>query len=75
MISEDDVDTILNQHYKVLDEYCYFLGQKYNETLEGYYRIKFNDLSSFLHSPVSNKKKVELFNKLNIKFVNGVLQF
>ena len=75
MISENDVSIILNQHYNVLDEYCNFLAQKYTETLEGSYRIKYNDLASFLHSPVSNKKKAELFNKTNIRYIDGKLYF
>ncbi len=75
MISENDVNIILTKHSKVLDEYCYYLAEKYNETLGGDYRIQYNHLASFLHSPVSDKKKAEMFNKLDIKFIDGNLYF
>lgn len=45
-----------------LKEYCQKLAIKYNETLDGYYRIKYNDLYSFLYYPATNAKKEELFN-------------
>jgi len=45
-----------------LKKYCHYLAEKYNETSESYYRIKYNDLYPFLFHPVSDEKKTELFN-------------
>ena len=53
-----------------LAQYCQYLAQKYEETLGGNYRIKYNDLYAYLFSPVSEQKKLELYqsfrNSLNI---------
>ena len=46
---------------KDLIEYCIFLAKKYNQTLSGIYRIKYNDLYPILFHPVSSEKKKELF--------------
>lgn len=46
---------------KNLDIYCEYLAEKYNETLEGKYRIKYNALYPYLYEPVSESKKEELY--------------
>lgn len=63
-------------------EYCGYLCNKYNETLEGKYRIKYNALYPILYSPISMSKKQELFksfvSSLNIhpiKYVNEEIVF
>lgn len=48
--------------YETLVSYCKFLGNKYNETNEGKYRIKYNDLYSVLYSSLNEEKQVEFFN-------------
>lgn len=46
---------------KDLIKYCIFLSEKYNETISGFYRIKYNHLYPILFEPISDKKKEELF--------------
>ena len=62
------VDKVINKNfiqYFLLNtktrEYCQYLLDKYNETLEGKYRIKYNALYPILYSPISMNKKQELF--------------
>jgi len=63
-------------------EYCQYLSNKYNETLEGKYRIKYNALYPILYSPVTLSKKQELFKSFissldiyPIKYENGEIIF
>jgi hypothetical protein len=58
------INNILNssESRKELLYYCNFLKDKYKETLEGKYRIKYNDLYSLLFVSLSNDKKVDFFN-------------
>jgi len=63
-------------------EYCQYLANRYNETLEGKYRIKYNALHSILYSPITINKKKELFksfaSSLDIKpiiIVNDEITF
>lgn len=44
-----------------LTKYCKTLASRYNETLEGWYRIKYNDLYTILYEPISEQKKSELW--------------
>ena len=48
--------------YETLCDYCQFLSDKYNETGEGKYRIKYNDLHPFLYNALTDAKKVEFFD-------------
>ena len=48
--------------YTMLDDYCQLLAAKYQETFEGKYRIKYNDLFVVLHGNLSDEKLVEFFN-------------
>ena len=48
--------------YETLQDYCQFMANKYTETNEGKYRIKYNDLNALLYHPLSDEKKVEFFN-------------
>lgn len=48
--------------YQSLENYCKILANKYNQTNEGKYRIKYNDLYAFLYNSLSDEKKVEFFN-------------
>ena len=41
-------------------EYCNYLAERYNETLDGKYRIKYNDLYTILYKPMTDSKKEEL---------------
>ena len=45
-VNEIYADNILNNENltEFLTKYCQYLAGKYNETSEGYYRIKYNDL-------------------------------
>lgn len=53
---------MINRIFKMdLEEYCHHLARKYEETLDGKYRIKYNDLYDYLFSPVSEQKKLELY--------------
>lgn len=63
-------------------EYCRYLADQYNITLEGKYRIKYNALHSILYEPITINKKQELFksfaSSLNIKpiiIVNDEITF
>jgi hypothetical protein len=61
--SSQTVNDILRENRESLIDYCRFLAEKYNETLEGKYRIKYNDLYNLLFEPsLSDEKKVELFH-------------
>ena len=53
---------------KDLIDYCVFLAKKYNETLSGVYRIKYNDLYPILFHPISWQKKEELFISFTTSF-------
>ena len=68
MISEKEVQEILQNHYDELAEYCQALSREYIETLDGDVRIEYNHLYPFLYETISTKKRIELFNKLNIKY-------
>ena len=68
MISEKEVEEILKNHYGELAEYCEALSREYLQTLDGDVRIEYNHLYPFLYESVSLQKRVELFNKLNIKY-------
>ena len=57
----NDVNNFLKETDK-LKTYCRYLAEKFRQTNEGKYRIKFNDLNALLHSPLSEEKKVEFFN-------------
>ena len=46
----------------LLVEYCEYLANKYNETNEGKYRIKYNDLYPVLFHPLTDEKRHEFFN-------------
>jgi len=60
---------IWETHRDSLVEYCKFLAEQYNLTLEGKYRIKYNDLYILLFEPsLSEEKKLELF----ISFSNSL---
>ena len=48
--------------YETLQDYCQLMGNKYAETNEGRYRIKYNSLNTFLYKHLSDEKKVEFFN-------------
>lgn len=45
---------------ETLVQYCKYLGEKYNDTHEGKYRIKYNSLYPLLFLNLSNEKKEEL---------------
>ena len=68
MVSEKEVEEILQNHYAELEEYCQALSREYIETLDGDVRIEYNHLYPFLYETISIKKRIELFNKLNIKY-------
>ena len=68
MVSEKEVDEIFKNHYGELEEYCEALSREYLQTLDGDVRIEYNHLYPFLYESVSLQKRVELFNKLNIKY-------
>ena len=61
-----------------LTKYCKYLGDKYNETLKGTYRIKYNALYDLLFSTVSDSKKSELLNSfstsLNINPIKDITE-
>jgi hypothetical protein len=48
--------------YETLCTYCKFLADKYNQTLETKYIIKYNSLYPVLYNCLSNEKLVEFFN-------------
>ena len=48
--------------FTTLLEYCNFLANKYDQTNEGRYRIKYNALHPVLFSPLSDEKLEEYFN-------------
>ena len=48
--------------YETLVDYCLLLSNKYKQTNEGKYRIKYNDLYPVLFSKLSDQKTVEHFN-------------
>ena len=48
--------------YNTLVDYCKYLASKYDETNEGKYRMKHDELYSFLFHNLSEDKKVEFFN-------------
>jgi hypothetical protein len=75
MITERDVEKIMNLHFLELEEYCKALVREYDATLDGDIRIEYNHLYPFLYSPLSDNKKAKLFNKLNIKFGKKGLYF
>jgi hypothetical protein len=56
------VDKVLETERKKLADYCQYLANRYNETLEGKYRIKYNDLYFLLYFSLSDDKKVLFFN-------------
>lgn len=63
--SLDKIENILNDESKrnILIDYCKYLTQRYSDTLEGKYRIKYNDLYSLLYQPnLSNSQKFLFFN-------------
>ena len=53
-------------NYNTLIEYCKYLASKYNETNEGKYRIKYNELYPILFHSLSDEKIVEFFNSFTI---------
>ena len=71
----DDILSNKNLHNS-LSKYCISLADRYNETLEGVYRIKYNDLYPILHSPISKEKKKELYKSfttsLNINPIKNI---
>ena len=58
MYTQDLVLTLLNNedNIKTLTNYCEYLANKYNKTIEGNYRIKYNALYSLLFYPVSKDR-------------------
>lgn len=64
MFSQEETAKLLSNKQIINDliTYCHYLSDRYNETLEGTYRIKYNALYSLLFSPVSDSKKSELLN-------------
>ena len=75
MYNEEETQKILNEKFDILNNYCQFLAKKYNETLDGSYRIIYNDLYAFLYNPIPIEKKMELLNKLPIKIENNTIYF
>ena len=71
MVSEKEVNEILKNHYTELAEYCEALSREYLQTLDGDVRIEYNHLYPFLYESVSIQKRVELFNKLKIKYMSS----
>jgi len=72
-----DIEDILsNKNLKEsLIEYCIFLAEKYNETLSGVYRIKYNDLFPILFHYLSKEKKEELFKSFTTSLnINPILK-
>ena len=51
-----------------LVEYCEAIANKYRETNDGNYMIKYNDLYRILYNCLSDDKKVEFFNS----FANSI---
>ena len=63
---EETVSLLSNQEIvKDLTNYCKYLADRYNETLKGTYRIKYNALYDLLFSAISDSKKSELLNSFS----------
>jgi len=56
--------------YNELIDYCKLLSIRYNETNEGLYRIKYNDLYPILFLNLTDEKKVEFFNSFSSSLEN-----
>tara|TARA_R110002153_G_scaffold110416_2_gene251690 strand:+ start:1506 stop:1754 length:249 start_codon:yes stop_codon:yes gene_type:complete len=54
--------SVLVSHRHDFVDYCKYLANRYNETLEGQYRIKYNDLYPCLYETISDTKREELFS-------------
>lgn len=59
VVNKNFIQSFLSNNKSI--EYCQYLSNKYNETLEGKYRIKYNALYPILYSPITLGKKQELF--------------
>jgi len=59
-----EINQLLRNDYihETLSKYCEYLANMYNETNEGKYRIKYNDLYRVLYHNLSDGKMVEFFN-------------
>ena len=59
-----EINQFLKNDYihDILTNYCKYLANMYNETNEGKYRIKYNDLYRILYGNLSDDKTVEIFN-------------
>ena len=73
-----EIEDILSNKklHNSLSKYCISLAEKYNNTLEGVYRIKYNDLYPILYYPISPEKKKELYKSfttsLNINPIKNI---
>jgi hypothetical protein len=70
MVSENQIQEILENHYTELEEYCKSLAREYLHHLDSDIRVEYNHLYPFLYESISMKKRVELFNKLTIKYTS-----
>jgi len=67
MFSEEETENYLSDNSNILNDYCQFLANKYAETLDGEYRIQYNNLYNLLYAPITLSKKQELLNSLVVR--------
>jgi len=67
MFSQEETENYLSDNSNILNDYCQFLANKYDETLDGEYRIQYNNLYNLLYAPITLSKKQELLNSLVVR--------
>jgi hypothetical protein len=63
-----EVNEILRKKFTHYSERCKYLANRYNETLEGKYCMEYNILYPLLYLPLSDEKKVDLYNTYTTRF-------